>query len=440
MQSLRNLGLLLFTLSFFINFSISSNASDCLCRNNILQSQKHFLFDQEHVSATKTSIFQIFDSIILHLRVFSFHPQIKLFLESVDLISYNINQDKSHSDGFFLKITNTFQLLIRVQSNTKKTIKLKIDKVYSEMGILFVVNVVDFQNHNSIIEEFVLGYEHAELHQIHICKSMSKLITLIMAEIDNTITESTIFLNPNASQEQFGQQNCLIWSNGQAKLEIYKVESFDASYRLIDKDSPSYKGSDEVESVVEQTGELNGSFNYIEDMDAFDNINDLGFNFLITRFLEITSIYSNEDSKIKSNQSIEIPFKSSPKFSINLESILGSNKKNINENKILNCVTNNDLFLNSIDNNSESLALDFVFDFGHTNILSDMLDEKSKSYAADLIKKKDNIYFILMVVENICDLNYDFIINEKEGKSMKIDINILQCLRHKADKFKHNRI
>jgi hypothetical protein len=344
----------------------------------------------------------------VHLQGFAFHPLFKFEIVQAHLIDMNIHFNPQDQTGLIINNQHKFMIQISIDSVTL-SFDLDIHKFYWDDSPFFVLNISE-TNNGQWSEEIAVRNETLESMMKYICKFSSTLVEYALHKIHPDWLSGKIFLNEGIDDEAFSAQDCLIWSKGQATLENFKIKIFHSSYRLMDKYSPSaHNKTQKIEMDENKLPE------YLENPMTFNYLNDFGFNYILTRLIEVSTSFSGIEPDMESAEKIRLSFNSENQFQIKLSDVIGEG----NETKELNliCVKDNSIFMNMTDQGMLSFDSDLNLDFGNKNILSDLIYSNYKSFSSEMIKQKDNKYFLLMVIEAIVDLNFDFARTGNESKA-----------------------
>ena len=396
----------LFLILILINSLSSLTPRDCLCHKQYFNSQKSNIYNHETNFSTKINSFAIFDAFIIHLASFAYHPLINFKINTANLNDFSVNMNLEEKTGIFIKNSHVFTLNLEIETRTFDFTFI-IEKMYWSEGPFFVLDLIDNENQEwkeqTVLKELIL-----EKNIQYICHLATSLISNLLQKVHADWPISKLYLNPGVDDSNFSNDDCLDWSHGQSELEHFKIKIFHSSYRLMDKDSPSYHNKKEAEKkpLISALPE------YLNDPMNFNFINDFGFNYIITRLLEISADIGETAPNPVSK--ISYLFGSGSEFHQKLSKIIGADTHN--EDLKLSCANNNSLYMNANVEGEELFDWDLILDYGNKNLLSDQLTTDYESMAEEMIQKRENIYFLILVIEALVDLNFDFSITQNKSK------------------------
>lgn len=369
--------------------TINSTASDCLCKSKLSKETSQFLINHHIGKYSKLNTFEIFEVVMLYLRIYSFHPLIKLKVDEATLINFTPTYKKSEQDFFNIEVKYDVSLTI-LNDQTKEFI-LTIDKNYFMDMLNFKVKFIDKSTNEEVLSEplFIINNE-IEYHQVGICTYIANLIF----KISETSSIDALFMETNGLESK-----CMIWSDYQEDLREYVYNIVQSNYRLVDEDSPSYVPLNQNKKILYDSDEsINPIFKYM----VWNHINPMSSNFIFMRLLDLFSIDLNGSSQIPESEKVQF---NNENFSIDLV-------KEIFNEYDLTFVQDNFLYINSKESSGSLFTeddeeMEFSFDFGKSNLFKEFLKIKSKKETNKKISmKKENIYFALLVIEFIFHSNF----------------------------------
>ena len=254
--------------------------------------------------------------------------------------------------------------------------------------------------------------------QDYVCKFTTAIVEYLYAQQNPDSPTQYIFINKNADLSKINDTDCLVWSDAVESLKVFKIEDISPSYRLIDKDSPSY---DPEKHTNINTSTNTNKYNYLEQKSIFRILNNYSINYLFLRLLEISK---NINLQEKSNLNVSTLDFAQPSFALDLGSVLGLDKQN-NTNSLV-CLNDNSLFMNSVEQGSERENFNYVLNYGKKNLLSHLVSSNYTNKTPTDENEKERIYFLLLVLESICDLNNDFIHLGSQSEARIYQIYILK--------------
>ena len=385
-----------------LTYSLAKSPQDCLCESIYFENQKSFLFNNENNTSSHINSFAVFDAFIVYLKAFIFHPLFEFKISQVDLIDSTVSFDKKDEAGIHFANKNEFVLQFELDS-TDFVFELHIHKMYWDEFPFFVLDLSD-KNDSSWKHQVVLKDQSLDLMLKYICHLTSVLIFRMTQQVHQNWSIYKLFVKREVQGEGFSFEDCLVWSRGQSTLERYKFKIFHPSFRLMDKYSPSYSLQKKV--TVDSPQEGPSLPEYLQDPMVFNYVNDWGFNYVLVRLLELSSNFLTTPSDEDSIGHGSLSFSTSEKFVQSIGAIISNNLSSPKLN--LTCVKDNSLFMSSTDQGLEAFDSDMNLDFGNKNIISDLLASDYSSFSSEMIKKRDHVYFLILVIESILDLNHTF--------------------------------